>query len=49
MVPIIEIARRAAWRLLNVRMGFMTRGEGQSKQLPAEIDIDITLSITGGL
>ena len=27
MVPEVQVARRAAWRLLNVRMGFMNRSQ----------------------
>jgi len=49
MVPEIQVARHAAWRLLNTRMGFMTRGEGMSKQVAAEFDMDLNSSITGGL
>ena len=49
MVPEVQVARRAAWRLLNVRMGFMTRSQGMSKQIAAEIDMDITSSINSGL
>lgn len=49
MVPEVQVARRAAWRLLNVKMGFMTRSQGMSKQIAAEIDTDITSSINSGL
>jgi len=49
MVPEVQVARRAAWRLLNVRMGFMTRSQGMSKQIAAGIDMDITSSINSGL